>query len=113
MRSFKKVGTFVVALTALAMTTVAVSRPIEALDEQKPASDPSEARDTVKIITIIPDPAKPLYVGDTVNLEVTADYQLAELLGTLGLNIQKAESGSNVLGAIIDSKSNPAGGPRL
>ncbi|GEM_PF-6270734 len=60
---------------------------------------------SVKIISLLPDTSAPLYVGDTVEIEVGLEYELVKSPATITLNIQKGETGSSVSDSIIASKT--------
>lgn len=76
-------------------------------DAQMPSVvKPDSSRNSVKIISISPEITKPLYVGDTVNFEVKADYKITKAPATLGLVIQKGEmTAEDIMNVVIASST--------
>jgi hypothetical protein len=65
----------------------------------KQAGDVSNSKDSIRIVSISPDPGSPLTVGQQVAFRVEVNYTLASAdTGTVTLVIQQGESGSMPLG---------------
>jgi hypothetical protein len=62
----------------------------------------SSAESTVKIAMITPDISKPLYVGDTVKLQVDVSYIMSGDSGTVSLVVQRGESGGRPLASATE-----------
>lgn len=59
---------------------------------------------SVKILSLSPDSSVPLYVGDTVEIEVEIEYEAEKSPVTIALNIQKGEMMGGGLDSVIATK---------
>ena len=75
-----------------------------AFDGLQSECDRSVSGNSVKIVSISPDTSKPLYVGQTVTVEVEVEYKVGKTPATITLNIQKGEMTGTGFDSVIASK---------